>query len=155
MSYGLGRRPGLDLALLCLWHRPAATPPIGPLAWERPYAAGVAIKKKKKKKKKSPPFYVAPPFNINCPIYIIVLPLTLPCLTCSSGSPPPVLPLRGLSPFQRMGQRSQSAAPQDSSPIPSGEYCRLAHTTAFHADPLEIGFIALFTHSLRQAFPPW
>ena len=34
-------------------HRPAATAPIGPLAWEPPYAAAVALKKKKKKKKKS------------------------------------------------------------------------------------------------------
>ena len=32
MSCGVGRRRGLDLALLCLWHRPAAVPMIGPLA---------------------------------------------------------------------------------------------------------------------------
>ena len=42
--------------LLWLWHRLAATPPISPLAWEPPYAAGAALKKKtkdqKKKKKK-------------------------------------------------------------------------------------------------------
>ena len=36
-----------DLALL--WHRPAATAPIRPLAWEPPYAMGVALKKIKKK----------------------------------------------------------------------------------------------------------
>ena len=37
-----------------LWCRPAATAPIQPLAWEPPYALGVALKipKKKKKKKK-------------------------------------------------------------------------------------------------------
>ena len=35
MSYGVGHRRGLDLALL--W--PAAAP-IRPLAWELPYAAG-------------------------------------------------------------------------------------------------------------------
>ena len=35
-----------------LWHGPAAAAPIGHLAWELPYAAGMAIKKKKKKKKK-------------------------------------------------------------------------------------------------------
>ena len=44
--------------LLWLWCRPAATAWIRPLAWEPPYAAGVALekakrpKKKKKKKKK-------------------------------------------------------------------------------------------------------
>ena len=51
-----GSVPGLaqwvkDLALLCLWHRLAATAPIGPLAWEPPYAVGVAPEKIKKKKK--------------------------------------------------------------------------------------------------------
>ena len=36
---------------LWLWHGPAAAPPVGPLAWEPPYAAGGALKRKKKKKK--------------------------------------------------------------------------------------------------------
>ena len=52
---GVGRRRGSDPALLWLWHRPAATAPIGPLAWEPPYAAGAAqemAKRQKKKKKK-------------------------------------------------------------------------------------------------------
>ena len=40
------------MALLWLWPRPAATALIGPLAWELPYAVGVALNKKKKKKKK-------------------------------------------------------------------------------------------------------
>ena len=35
-----------DKALLCLWCRPAATVPIGPLAGEPPYAAGAALKTK-------------------------------------------------------------------------------------------------------------
>ena len=30
--------------LLWLWHRLAATAPIGPLVWEPPYAEGVALK---------------------------------------------------------------------------------------------------------------
>ena len=54
-----GSIPGLaqwvkDLALLWLWCSPVATAPIGPLACEPPYAAGVAqeiIAKKTKKKK--------------------------------------------------------------------------------------------------------
>ena len=41
-----------DLALLWLWHRPAATALIGPLAWEPPYATGVALRRQKKKKNK-------------------------------------------------------------------------------------------------------
>ena len=36
--------------LLWLWHRPAATAPIRPLAWEPPYAAGVALKRKKRER---------------------------------------------------------------------------------------------------------
>ena len=53
-----GLIPGLaqwvkDPALLWLWCRPAATAPIRPLAWEPPYAEGVALKKNKRKKIKS------------------------------------------------------------------------------------------------------
>ena len=49
--------PGLaqwvkDLALLWLWCTPAATAPIGPLAWEPLYAVGAALKSQKKKKRK-------------------------------------------------------------------------------------------------------
>ena len=39
-----------DPALLWLWCRRAAIAPIRPLAWEPPYAAGVALKKQKTKK---------------------------------------------------------------------------------------------------------
>ena len=54
MSCGVGHRRGSDPELLWLWHRPVAAIPIGPLAWEPPYAAGAAqeIAKKTKKKKK-------------------------------------------------------------------------------------------------------
>ena len=41
-------RRGLDLALLWLWCRPAAVALFWPLAWEPPYATGVALKRKKK-----------------------------------------------------------------------------------------------------------
>ena len=48
----MGSIPGLaqwvgDLVLLWLWCRPAAIAPIKPLAWDPPYAAGVALKSKK------------------------------------------------------------------------------------------------------------
>ena len=56
MSCGVGHRCGSDLALLWLWCRPAATAPIRLLAWEPPYAMGVALKKDQKKK--------------NCNIYV-------------------------------------------------------------------------------------
>ena len=49
MSCGAGHRHGSDLALLWLWHRPAAVALIGTLAWGPPYAVGVALKKQKKK----------------------------------------------------------------------------------------------------------
>ena len=39
-----------DLALLWQWHRPAAAAPIQLLAWEPPYASGVALQRQKKKK---------------------------------------------------------------------------------------------------------
>ena len=50
----VGLIPGLahwvkELVLLWLWCRPAAAAPIGPLAWERPYATGTFLKSKKKR----------------------------------------------------------------------------------------------------------
>ena len=47
MRCGVGHRRGSDLALLWLWHRLAAVALTGPLAWELPYALGVALKSKK------------------------------------------------------------------------------------------------------------
>ena len=62
MSCGVGCRHGSVPALLWLWHRLAATAPIGSLAWELPYAAGAALKRterqKKKKERKKTPFAV-------------------------------------------------------------------------------------------------
>ena len=52
MSCDVGRRRGLDPVLLWLWHRPVVTALIQPVAWEPPYAAGVAKKRQKDKKKK-------------------------------------------------------------------------------------------------------
>ena len=52
MSCCVGCRRGSDPALLLLWHRPAATAPFGPLAWEPPYASGAALEKAKRPKKK-------------------------------------------------------------------------------------------------------
>ena len=53
MSGSAGCRRGSDLTLLWLWCRLAAIAPIGgSLAWEPPYASGVALKKRQKDKKK-------------------------------------------------------------------------------------------------------
>ena len=41
-----------DHTLLWLWCRPVDTAPIQPLAWESPYAVGMAQKKKKQNKTK-------------------------------------------------------------------------------------------------------
>ena len=49
MSCDVGRRSSSDPVLLWLWHRQAATALIRPLAWERPYVMGAALKSKKKK----------------------------------------------------------------------------------------------------------
>ena len=52
MSCGVSHRRGSDPGLLWLWHRPEATAPIQPLAWEPPYAVAMALEKPKKKKRK-------------------------------------------------------------------------------------------------------
>ena len=52
MSCGVGCRRSSDPTLLWLWRRPAATAPIRPLAWEPPYAVGVALEMAKRQKKK-------------------------------------------------------------------------------------------------------
>ena len=52
MTCGIDHRHGSDLALLWLWHRPAAIAPIRPLAWEFPYAVGAALKRQKTKQNK-------------------------------------------------------------------------------------------------------
>ena len=47
MSFRVGHRCSSDPALLWLWRRLVATAPILPLAWEPPYATGVALKRQK------------------------------------------------------------------------------------------------------------
>ena len=51
VSCGVGCRRDSDLALLWLWRRLVAIPPIRPLAWEPPYAEGVALKRHTDKNK--------------------------------------------------------------------------------------------------------
>ena len=70
MSCGVGHRHDLDLALLWLWHRPAVVAPIRPLAWDTPYAAGVALKSKNKQTNKRVPENVST-FFFKCIILMI------------------------------------------------------------------------------------
>ena len=53
MSCGVGHGRGSDPELLWLWCRSAAAAPIRLLAWEPPYASGVALEKTIKKKKRT------------------------------------------------------------------------------------------------------
>ena len=62
---GVGRRYGLDLALLWLWCRPAAIPLIWPLAWEPPYAPVAALKTNKQNK----PMFIG---NCNVNVYLVI-----------------------------------------------------------------------------------
>ena len=51
MNCGVGHRHSLDLVLLWLWRRPAATAWIRPLAWKPLHAVSAALKGQKTKKK--------------------------------------------------------------------------------------------------------
>jgi len=51
ISCGVGGRCGSDPVLLCLWRRLAATVLVQPLAWEHPYAVGVALKKERERER--------------------------------------------------------------------------------------------------------
>ena len=51
--------------MLWLWHRPAAAALIQPIAWELPYASGVALKKINKKINKKK-FYMQLMMKVNC-----------------------------------------------------------------------------------------
>ena len=52
MSCGVGRRHHLDPALLWLWQRLPAAVLTQPLAWELPYAVGLALKRQNKQTNK-------------------------------------------------------------------------------------------------------
>ena len=51
MSCGVGHGCGWDAMLLWLWCRPAAIAPIEPLAWEPPYAVGIALKRERERER--------------------------------------------------------------------------------------------------------
>ena len=75
MSCVIGCRRGWDLALLWLWHRPVATAPIRPLAWEPPYAVDAALKGqkiKKKKKSKKPGLLIFSLLSFESSLYPLV-----------------------------------------------------------------------------------
>ena len=53
MSCGISCRRVSGPELLWLWHMPAAVAMIQPLAWELPYAVGVALKRQNKQTNKN------------------------------------------------------------------------------------------------------
>ena len=57
MGCGVGQRRGWDPLLLWLWCRLAATAPIQSLAWQLPYASGVALERPKNAVKESGTFW--------------------------------------------------------------------------------------------------
>ena len=63
LSCGVGCRRSSDPVLLWLWYRPAATTPIGPLAWEPPCAVGVVLKSKKQTNKQTNPYFTLHNFH--------------------------------------------------------------------------------------------
>ena len=65
MSCGVGHRCSSDPLLLWLCYRPSAVAPVKPLAWELPYAVGMALKSKKRKKKKEAPWKKIPVIKNN------------------------------------------------------------------------------------------
>jgi len=72
VSCGVGHRHGSDPALLWLWRRPVAAALIRPLAWEPPYAAGVALEKEKKKKEKERQKKKEVMYTYVCIMYIFI-----------------------------------------------------------------------------------
>ena len=54
MSYDVVCRHGSDRSLLWWWFRLESTAPMGPLAWEPPYAMAAALKRQKLKIKNLP-----------------------------------------------------------------------------------------------------
>ena len=65
MSCGVSRRCGSDAVLLWLQCRLAAVAPIRPLAWDPPYAVGVALEKDKRQKTKKKKKWG----GVNCMVY--------------------------------------------------------------------------------------
>ena len=57
MSCGVGHRHSSDPVLLWLWYRQAAVALIGPLAWEPPYAMGMALKRQQQQQQQQPQNY--------------------------------------------------------------------------------------------------
>ena len=76
-SCGVSRRHGPNLTFLWIWCRQAAAALIGPLAWELPYAVGVALKKKKKRRLNP---------NVHCGVWVM---MKQPCrfIRCNKCTP--------------------------------------------------------------------
>ena len=76
MSCGVGHRRGSDPRLLWLWCRLAAAALIKPLAWEPPYAVGMALKSKREKNERKRNVSLC--FPVNCQYLLSALCLLIP-----------------------------------------------------------------------------
>ena len=77
MGCGVGRRCGLDPALLWFCRRLVATALIGPQAWEPPYTTGAALEKtdkKRKEKKKSILYHNPAPIPKELKTFVCMIP---------------------------------------------------------------------------------
>ena len=106
---GVGRKRGSDLALL--WCRQAAAAPIGPLAWEPPYASGVALKSKINKQTLK---IVKKQNKTKHKTWVWALAPYPPGLGCVPGTPPHVLGAPPAAPGS--GLHFPSSAEEASSP---------------------------------------
>ena len=66
MSCAVGGRRSSDPSLPWLWCRLVATTLIGPLAWEPPYAEGVALKEQRQNRKQNPEELFPEPRSFHC-----------------------------------------------------------------------------------------
>ena len=87
MSCGVSHRLGLDLELLWLWHRQAAVASIRSLAWEPPYATGVALKKAKIVWKSLKELKIEPPHNLVI-LLLVMYPKKMQTLTRKGSCTP-------------------------------------------------------------------
>ena len=135
MGCGVGCRRGSDPALPWLWHRPEATAPIGPLAWEPPYAVGAALEKAKspKKEKKNQGAMETRLFSQACPLLLLSGPPCLPPTPTPTPSQSPGLPrstVRSLPPAKQVDQVLTGSQHLSLASLHLPEPGALAHTSS-------------------------
>ena len=123
--------------ILRLRWRPAASTPIQPLAWEPPYAVGVALTEKKQNKTQNPK-----PFFLNCEVVDFLCgqspPQTPPCWTWTRAQTLPFL--GGVFIKNQVGTRPvKSTSPRkiQTRPTQAGGRAETKQAGALHPDKFE------------------